>query len=77
MLSRNYRNEHGINGIKKIKSYFGSSEIKVPRDREGRFEPALVTKRHNIMDGLENIIISFYTKGMSVSDIEEQIKKMN
>nr|WP_228452736.1 transposase [Chryseobacterium lathyri] len=50
--------------------------MKVPRDREGSFELTLVPKRHNIIDGLENIIISFYAKGMSVSDIEEQIKEM-
>ncbi len=72
-IDGNYRNGHGT---KKIKSSFGESEIKVPRDREGSFEPALVPKRHNIIDGLENIIISFYAKGMSVSDIEEQIKEM-
>lgn len=69
----NYRNGHGI---KKIKSSFGESEIKVPRDREGSFEPVLVPKRHNIIDGLENIIISLCAKGMSVSDIEEQIREM-
>lgn len=67
----NYRNGHAA---KKIKSSFGQSEIKIPRDREGTFEPALVPKRHNIIEGLENIIISFYAKGMSVSDIEEQIR---
>lgn len=69
----NYRNGHGT---KKIKTSFGEDLIKVPRDREGSFEPALVPKRHNIIEGLENIIISFYAKGMSVSDIEEQIKEM-
>ncbi len=69
----NYRNGHGI---KKIKSSFGESEIKVPRDRANSFEPALVPKRHNLIEGLENIIISFYDKEMSVSDIEEQIKEL-
>lgn len=69
----NYRNRHGT---KKIKSSFGESEIKVPRDRDGSFESALVPKRHNIIDGLENIIISFYAKGISVSDIEKQIRDM-
>lgn len=69
----NYRNGHGA---KKIKSSFGEAEIKVPRDRGGSFEPALVPKRHNIIEGLENIIISFYAKGMSVSDIEDQIREM-
>lgn len=69
----NYRNGYGT---KKIKSSFGEDEIKVPRDREGSFEPVLVPKRHNIIDGLENIIISFYAKGMSVSDIEEQVREL-
>lgn len=58
------------------KVLFGEAEIKVPRDRGGSFEPALVPKRHNIIEGLENIIISFYAKGMSVSDIEDQIREM-
>ncbi len=69
----NYRNGHQT---KKIKTSFGEEVIKVPRDRESSFEPVLVPKRHNIIDGLENIIISFYAKGMSVSDIEDQIKEM-
>jgi len=69
----NYRNGHGT---KKIKTSFGEDQIAVPRDREGSFEPVIVPKRHNIIEGLENIIISFYAKGMSVSDIEEQIREM-
>lgn len=69
----NYRNGHGT---KLIKTSFGQDEINVPRDRAGSFEPALVPKRHNIIEGLENIITSFYAKGMSVSDIEEQVKEM-
>lgn len=72
-IQGNYRNGHGI---KTIKTSYGEDQIKVPRDREGSFDPVLVPKRHNIIDGLENIIISFYAKGMSVSDIEEQIRDM-
>lgn len=71
--SGNYRNGHVT---KKIKSSYGESEIKVPRDRDSSFEPALVPKRQNIVEGLEHIIISLYAKGMSVSDIEEQIREM-
>ncbi len=69
----NYRNGHGT---KTIKTSFGQDEIKTPRDRDGTFEPVLVPKRHNILEGLENIIISLYAKGMSVSDIEEQIREI-
>ena len=69
----NYRNGHGV---KKIKTTYGEEIIEVPRDREGTFEPVIVPKRNNIIDGIENVIISFYAKGMSVSDIGEQIREM-
>jgi len=36
----------------------------------------LVPKRKNIVDGIENVIISLYAKGMSNSDIEEQIREV-
>ena len=54
----------------------GEFEIQVPRDRDASFNPIVVPKRKNMIDGLENIIISFYAKGMSVSDIQEQIKDL-
>lgn len=63
-------------GKKKIKTTLGETEKAVPRDRDGSFNPMIVPKRKNMIDGLENIIISFYAKGMSNSDIEEQIHEM-
>ncbi len=36
----------------------------------------IVPKRENMVDGLESIIVSFYAKGMSNSDIEEQIREL-
>jgi transposase-like protein len=71
--SENSRNGHSK---KKLRNQFGELEIQVPRDRESSFDPILVPKRKNIADGVENIIISLYAKGMSVSDIEEQIKDL-
>lgn len=69
----NTRNGHSR---KKLRNQYGKMEIQVPRDRNSSFEPVLVPKRKNIADGVENIIISLYAKGMSVSDIEEQIKDL-
>lgn len=54
----------------------GEISIEVPRDRESSFNPMLVPKRKNIIVGIENVIISFYARGMSNSDIEEQIKEI-
>ena len=36
----------------------------------------IIPKRQSIVDGLENVIVSLYAKGMSVSDIEEQIREV-
>lgn len=61
---------------KSVRSSFGQDNIQVPRDREGSFNPIIVPKRGNIVDGIENIIVSLYAKGMSNSDIEEQIREL-
>jgi len=61
---------------KKVRSSFGQDNIQVPRDREGSFNPIIVPKRGNIVDGIENIIVSLYAKGMSNSDIEEQVREL-
>ena len=68
----NKRNGHSK---KKVRTSFGESEISVPRDRDASFNPMVVPKRGNMVDGIENIIVSLYAKGMSVSDIEEQIRE--
>ena len=63
-------------GSKTIKTSLGESEIQVPRDRDGSFNPMIVPKRKNMINGIENVVISLYAKGMSNSDIEEQIREI-
>lgn len=71
--SSNSNSRNGY-GKKKIRTSYGESEISVPRDRDASFNPMIVPKRENMVDGIEEVIVSLYAKGMSVSDIEEQIK---
>jgi len=61
---------------KKIKTSYGQSQIQVPRDRDASFNPMLIPKRQSMVDGLENVIVSLYAKGMTVSDIEEQLREV-
>lgn len=56
----NYRNGYGT---KKIKSSFGEDEIKVPRDREGSFEPALVPKRQILLMAWRTSLSLFMQRG--------------
>lgn len=69
--SKNARNGYGK---KKIKTSYGEAEIKVPRDRDASFNPMIVPKRESMVEGIEEVIVSLYAKGMSVSDIEDQIR---
>lgn len=73
--SRNGNTRNGYSE-KMVRGSFGEASIKVPRDRTGTFNPMIVPKRGNIVDGIENVIVSLYAKGMSNSDIEEQIREV-
>jgi len=69
-LTGNSRNGYSK---KKLKSEYGEVDINVPRDRNGTFEPKLIPKHTRTKSGIETLIISLYAKGMTVSDIEQQL----
>ncbi len=52
----------------------GELDIKVPRDRNGEYEPKIIGKYNRNADGMEEKILSLYACGMSQCDISEQIK---
>ncbi|WP_339051795.1 transposase [Candidatus Lariskella endosymbiont of Epinotia ramella] len=54
----------------------GSIELNIPRDREGKFAPVIVSKNQTRIDGLDQKIISLYAKGMSLSDIKIQLHEL-
>lgn len=71
--------DNSRNGFSKktLHSDMEDVEIKVPRDRNGEFEPQLVAKHQNsISQDLEAKIISMYAKGMTTADIESHVKDM-
>lgn len=61
---------------KRLKTDAGEVIIDIPRDREGMFEPIVVPKHERMSQKIEDAIISFYAKGMTVSDIEEQVEEI-
>lgn len=69
----NARNGHSM---KVVKTKEGELVVNVPRDRESTFNPMIVPKRKSMVEGIENVIVSLYAKGMSVNDIEEQIREV-
>ena len=76
---RNKIGENSRNGYSKktLKTSFGETEIKIPRDRDGQFEPQLVKKNQTTLTGdIEEKILSMYAKGMTTSDIESHIQEI-
>jgi putative transposase len=51
-------------------------ELKIPRDRKGRFEPAAIPKHQRRFDGFDQKIISMFARGMSLSEIQGHLKEI-
>jgi putative transposase len=60
---------------KRVRGEFGETEIEVPRDREGTFEPIVVPKHQTRLGGLDEKIIALYARGVTVRDIEAYIQE--
>ena len=61
---------------KVIQTEHGESTISIPRDRRGEFEPIIVPKHKSRGLSIEKLVISLYAKGMSVSDIEDELRNI-
>ena len=61
---------------KRIQTEYGESTIAVPRDRQSEFEPLVVPKHQSRGLSIERLVVSLYAKGMSVSDIEEEMHEI-
>jgi transposase-like protein len=63
----NIRN--GTRGKSVLTEASGQVEIEVPRDRAGTFEPQIVRKRQRRLNGVDEIVLSLYAKGLTTGEI--------
>ena len=70
---KNYRNGYSK---KTVKTQLGEVDIKIPRDRNGEYEPQIIGKYSRNADGIEEKILALYSFGMSQRDIADQIKNL-
>ena len=52
----------------------GDITIDTPRDRDGSFEPQLISKRQRDVSGIEDKVLAMYARGMSQRDISKTIE---
>ena len=50
--------------------------LAVPRDHNGRFEPAIVPKGERGPDGFDDRILSLYARGMMVREIRSHLEEL-
>jgi putative transposase len=60
---------------KRLGTELGPIELEVPRDRNGSFEPQTARKGQRRLDGVDQLVIGLYARGMSVRDIRAQLKE--
>ena len=70
---RNYRNG---SFAKTVHSKYGDIPLKIPRDRQGTFEPIVVPKGKKDISSIEEKIIRMYARGNSNKDIQEQMNEI-
>lgn len=69
----NRRNGHTK---KTVRSEYGETELLVPRDREGEFEPIIVKKHQKSVAGIEDQILALYAKGVSTREIQDHLRQL-
>lgn len=69
----NTRNGHSA---KTLKGDFGALPLEIPRDRQGTFEPQIVSKHQTRWTGFDDKIISLYARGLTVREIQSHLEEM-
>ena len=61
---------------KTLKGEFGELPIEIPRDREGSFEPLIISKHQTRWAGFDDKILSLYARGLTVREIQQHLTEM-
>ena len=69
----NSRNGHRS---KTVLTEVGPVEIKVPRDRDGSFEPKIVAKRQRRLTGVDELVISLSAKGLTTGEVQAHLAEV-
>ncbi len=68
-VGRNSGNNRNGHYAKKVRTSTGETNVQVPRDRNGEFEPQIIARYAGNTNELEEKILAMYAKGMSTRDI--------
>lgn len=69
-------NHRNGSSAKTVLSGEGEVVLSIPRDRHGRFDPALIGKYQRRFPGFDEKIIALYARGMSTRDIQAHVGEL-
>lgn len=69
----NHRNGHGK---KRVLTDTSTMDVRVPRDRQGRFEPQLIEKYRRRLPGFDDKVIAMYARGMTTREIKSHVREL-
>jgi len=75
-LGDNSGNSRNGTTPKTVRGKRGQVQIEVPRDRNSQFEPQLIKKNQTRFDGLDDKIISLYSRGMTQREIQGHLEEI-
>jgi putative transposase len=61
---------------KTLKGDFGEMPLETPRDRNGSYEPKIISKGQTRFTGFDDKIISMYARGMSTREIQGHLEEI-
>jgi putative transposase len=61
---------------KTVQTESGPVRIRVPRDREGSFQPQLVKKHQRRVEGFDEKVLALYARGMTTRDIQAHLREL-
>jgi transposase-like protein len=61
---------------KTVRTEVGDIALKVPRDREGSFDPQIVPKHARRLAGFDEAVISLYAKGLTTGEIQAHLEQV-
>ncbi len=70
---RNSGNGRNVHSTRKMRTSSGDTEIRAPRDRNGKYQTELLMKNSN---EIEEKVMAMYAKGNSVRDIQDILQEL-
>ena len=69
-------NRRNGTSLKTLRTDQGPMEIEIPRDRNGDYEPQIISKHQREWRGFDDKILSMYGLGLSTKAIQENLKEI-